>query len=55
VVLKAIAPAGSSPAVDSDILRFCRGQLAPHQVPAAINIVPALAIGESGKLVRRHA
>jgi len=24
-------------------------------VPAFINVVPMLAIGESGKLVRRHA
>jgi acyl-coenzyme A synthetase/AMP-(fatty) acid ligase len=38
-----------------DILRFCRAELDPHKVPAAINIVPMLAIGDSGKLVRRHA
>jgi len=55
VVLKQLPPESSSGVVDGEILRFCRGQLAPHQVPAAINIVPALAIGESGKLVRRHA
>jgi acyl-coenzyme A synthetase/AMP-(fatty) acid ligase len=30
-------------------------QLAAHKVPTVINIVPMLAVGESGKLVRRHA
>ncbi len=37
------------------ILQFCRTELEPHKVPAAIHIVPSLTIGESGKLVRRHA
>jgi acyl-coenzyme A synthetase/AMP-(fatty) acid ligase len=55
VVLKPQPCDTSSDALDRAILRFCRSQLAPHQVPTAINIVPALAIGESGKLVRRHA
>lgn len=45
----------TSIAMQSDILKFCRGELAPHMVPTAINIVPTLAIGESGKLVRRNA
>jgi len=36
------------------IKQFCRESLAPHKVPAAISFVPALAIGETGKLVRRH-
>jgi non-ribosomal peptide synthetase component F len=36
------------------IKRFCRESLAPHKVPAAISFVPALAISETGKLVRRH-
>lgn len=36
------------------IMQFCRESLAPHKVPAAINFVPALAISETGKLVRRH-
>jgi acyl-coenzyme A synthetase/AMP-(fatty) acid ligase len=36
------------------ILEFCRESLAPHKVPAAISFVPALAISETGKLVRRH-
>jgi acyl-coenzyme A synthetase/AMP-(fatty) acid ligase len=37
-----------------DILQYCRAELDPHKVPTAINIVPMLTIGESGKLVR-HA
>jgi acyl-coenzyme A synthetase/AMP-(fatty) acid ligase len=37
------------------IKQFCRESLPPHKVPAAISFVPALAISETGKLVRRHA
>jgi acyl-coenzyme A synthetase/AMP-(fatty) acid ligase len=37
------------------IKQFCRESLAPHKVPTAISIVPALAISDTGKLVRRHA
>jgi acyl-coenzyme A synthetase/AMP-(fatty) acid ligase len=37
------------------IKQFCRESLAPHKVPAAISLVPTLAISETGKLVRRHA
>jgi acyl-coenzyme A synthetase/AMP-(fatty) acid ligase len=36
------------------IKQFCRESLAPHKVPAAISFVPALAISETGKLVRHH-
>jgi acyl-coenzyme A synthetase/AMP-(fatty) acid ligase len=42
-------------ALQSDILQFCRGELAVHKVPAVINFVPALAMAETGKLIRRHA
>jgi acyl-coenzyme A synthetase/AMP-(fatty) acid ligase len=45
----------SAHALQSDILRFCRGELAKHKVPAAINFVPILAVAETGKLVRRNA
>lgn len=38
-----------------DILLLCRNALPSHKVPAAINVVPALAVSESGKLIRRHA
>ena len=36
------------------IKKFCRESLAPHKVPAVISFVSALAISETGKLVRRH-
>lgn len=39
-------------ALQCDILQFCREELARHKVPVAINFVPALAVAESGKLVR---
>jgi acyl-coenzyme A synthetase/AMP-(fatty) acid ligase len=38
-----------------DILRLCREELPSHKVPAAINFVAALAVAETGKLLRRHA
>ena len=37
------------------LTQFCRESLAPYKVPAAISFVPALAVSETGKLVRRHA
>jgi len=50
------APKDSGPdGAKRNLLQFCRGELTPHMVPAFINVVPMLAIGESGKLVRRHA
>ncbi len=57
VVLKsASGPAGNDAAeLHHDILRLCRETLASHKVPAAINFVPALAVAETGKLIRRHA
>jgi acyl-coenzyme A synthetase/AMP-(fatty) acid ligase len=36
------------------IRQFCRESLPPHKVPAVISFIPALAISETGKLVRRH-
>jgi acyl-coenzyme A synthetase/AMP-(fatty) acid ligase len=41
--------------MQKDILHFCREALDAHKVPAAINFVSMLTIGQSGKLVRRHA
>lgn len=38
--------------LQSEILRFCRGELSSHKVPAAIYFVPTLAISESGKMQR---
>lgn len=39
--------------VKDAILELCRGALARHKVPAAINVVPALAVAATGKLSRR--
>lgn len=56
VVLRANPPNDSrAPALQSDILQFCRAELALHKVPAAINFVPNLAVSDSGKMVRNHA
>ena len=41
--------------IQQDILLLCRGELASHKVPAAINFVTTLPVAESGKLIRRHA
>jgi acyl-coenzyme A synthetase/AMP-(fatty) acid ligase len=38
-----------------DILLLCRKALTSHKVPAMINFVPALAVAETGKLVRGRA
>jgi len=53
VVLNAECAASSSSEPQRDILQFCRARLDHHKVPATINIVATLPIGESGKLVRR--
>jgi acyl-coenzyme A synthetase/AMP-(fatty) acid ligase len=42
-------------ALQGDILALCRKSLSFYKVPTAINFIPALAVGESGKLVRRYA
>jgi acyl-coenzyme A synthetase/AMP-(fatty) acid ligase len=39
--------------LQSDILRFCRKELPSHKVPAAIKIVPALQVSDTGKLTRK--
>lgn len=38
-----------------EILQLCRNTLPRHKVPAAINIVSALAVDATGKLARHHA
>ena len=38
-----------------ELLQFCGNALPRHKVPAAINIVPNLAVTATGKLARRHA
>ena len=40
--------------LQQNLRQFCRESLAPHKVPAAIAFVSALAISETGKLVRGH-
>ena len=42
-------------ALQSDILLFCRETLSSHKIPSLINFVPALAVAESGKMMRGHA
>jgi acyl-coenzyme A synthetase/AMP-(fatty) acid ligase len=41
--------------IQQEILLLCREELPSHKVPAIINFVPALAIADTGKLIRRHA
>lgn len=41
--------------LEREIQRLCRDTLPAHKVPAIINFVPALAVAESGKLMRSHA
>jgi acyl-coenzyme A synthetase/AMP-(fatty) acid ligase len=38
-----------------DIVLLCREALSSYKVPAAINFVPALAVAESGKMIRGNA
>jgi acyl-CoA synthetase (AMP-forming)/AMP-acid ligase II len=42
-------------AIQDDILLLCRESLSSYKIPAAINVVPSLAIAESGKVMRRNA
>lgn len=57
VVLKRPAQpeVGGAQALQQDILKFCRGELAVYKVPVAINFVSTLAVAETGKLIRPHA
>jgi acyl-coenzyme A synthetase/AMP-(fatty) acid ligase len=61
VVADVVLKNGSGPAANDmgelqhDILRLCRETLASHKIPATINFVPALAVAETGKLIRHHA
>ena len=54
VVLKsACVRAEDEAEVKDEILSLCRNALPRHKVPAAISIVPALAVAATGKLARR--
>lgn len=57
VVLRSVDPsdARNVSAVHDDILQLCREALPAHKVPAAVNIVSALDVSGSGKVVRRNA
>lgn len=39
-------------ALQSELRRHCRSLLAPHQVPVTFRFVPAVAVADTGKLVR---
>lgn len=41
--------------LQDDIVLHCRETLSSYKVPAAINFVPALAVAESGKMIRSNA
>jgi acyl-coenzyme A synthetase/AMP-(fatty) acid ligase len=41
--------------IEQEILALCREELTSHKVPAIINFTAALAISETGKLIRHHA
>ncbi len=61
VVADVVLTSGTSPisrdvrALQKDILLLCRGELSMYKVPAVINFVPALAVAESGKMIRQNA
>jgi acyl-coenzyme A synthetase/AMP-(fatty) acid ligase len=55
VVLKTQGRNGNDRAIQQDILLLCREALPSHKVPAVINFVAALAVAETGKLIRRYA
>jgi acyl-coenzyme A synthetase/AMP-(fatty) acid ligase len=57
VVLRSVEQSGSTDdhSIQRDILSLCRESLSAHKVPVSINFVPALAVAETGKLIRRHA
>ena len=44
--------ANQDAALKGEILQICRAELAKHKIPTAINIVPSLAVGATGKLIR---
>ena len=56
VVLKAdcARAGGEQQQIKNDILALCREALPRYKVPATISIVPALDVGATGKLARRH-
>jgi acyl-coenzyme A synthetase/AMP-(fatty) acid ligase len=57
IVLKQpISADGPDPSsVRDDVMLLCRESLSAFKVPSAINVVPMLAIGQSGKVMRQNA
>lgn len=55
VVLVPAAAATPAPQLTEQIRDACRQALAPHKVPAVIQIVPALPLSANGKLLRGDA
>jgi acyl-coenzyme A synthetase/AMP-(fatty) acid ligase len=58
VVLKVTAQSVEGPdmhQIQDGIVTLCRESLSSYKVPAAINFVPALAVAESGKMIRSNA
>jgi acyl-coenzyme A synthetase/AMP-(fatty) acid ligase len=55
VVADVVTRDAPSDTLQGDILASCRERLAPHKVPAAIRFVPALDVGDSGKMARVSA
>ncbi len=41
--------------IQDGIVTLCRESLSSYKIPAAINFVPALAVAESGKMIRSNA
>jgi acyl-coenzyme A synthetase/AMP-(fatty) acid ligase len=41
--------------LEAEILDACRAKLAAHKVPAAVRVVPSLAVNAAGKLIRMPA
>ena len=46
---------GKGSALEQEILKICRDTLPRHKVPTTLRFVPALAVAESGKMVRPNA
>lgn len=56
VVLKGHSPRSAADelgsAIKTEILQICRAALPRHKIPTAISIVPSLAVGPTGKVLR---
>jgi acyl-coenzyme A synthetase/AMP-(fatty) acid ligase len=53
VVLNSTDTNSDPTTLQRDIIRFCHQHLEPHKVPAFLRFVPALAVADSGKMLRR--